>query len=103
MIEIAFCTVPDAETAEMLARGLVERRLAACVNVIPSVRSFYRWEGEIQVDEELLLKIKTTRAVRDDLITWLRQHHPYDVPEVLAVAVAGGLPDYLRFVEDETR
>jgi periplasmic divalent cation tolerance protein len=102
MIEIAFCTVPDAETAEKLARGLVERRLAACVNVIPSVRSFYRWEGQIQADEELLLKIKTTRAARDALVEWLREHHPYDVPEVLAVSVAGGLPDYLRFVEDET-
>lgn len=102
MIEIVFCTVPDVETAETLARGLVERRLAACVNVVPKIRSFYRWEGEIRADDELLLKIKTTRDRRDALVEWLSASHPYEVPEILAVAVTGGLPGYLQFVEEET-
>ena len=102
MIEIVFCTTPDAETAESLARELVERRLAACVSVIPGLRSFYRWEGEVQADDEVLLKMKTTSARRDALIEWLGEHHPYEVPEILAVPVAAGLPSYSRFVEDET-
>jgi periplasmic divalent cation tolerance protein len=102
MIEIVFCTVPDAETAERLARGLVEQRLAACVNVITAVRSFYRWEGAIQADDEAILKIKTTHARRDALISWLGEHHPYEVPEIVAVPVAGGGELYLDFVERET-
>lgn len=102
MIEIVFCTAPDPETAEWLARGLVDQRLAACVNVIPGVRSFYRWEGDVRDDAEVLLKIKTTRARRDALVEWIRENHPYEVPEVLAVSAEGGLPAYMRFVEEET-
>jgi periplasmic divalent cation tolerance protein len=102
MVEIVFCTVPDAETAEVLARGLVERRLAACVNVIPAVRSFYRWEGAVQADDELILKIKTTSSRRDALVAWLGTQHPYEVPEILAIPAAGGGEAYLEFVERET-
>jgi periplasmic divalent cation tolerance protein len=102
MVEIVFCTVPSAEVADTLARGLVERHLAACVNVVPSVRSFYRWEGALQVDDELLLKIKTTSTRRAALVAWLVENHPYDVPEILAVRVEGGSQEYLEFVEAET-
>ena len=102
MFEIVFCTVPNEVVAERLARGLVEQRLAACVNVIPGVKSFYRWEGEIQADDELLLKIKTTAAKREALFAWIAENHPYEVPEALSVRVEAGLPAYLRFVEAET-
>jgi periplasmic divalent cation tolerance protein len=66
------------------------------------VRSFYRWEGAIRVDDELLLKIKTRTARRDALVAWLNENHPYDVPEILAVPVEGGSAAYRQFVEDET-
>lgn len=102
MIEIVFCTVPDMEAAERLARGAVERHLAACVNVVPGLRSFYRWEGAVQADDELLLKLKTSAGRRAELIRFLAEAHPYDVPEILALKVEDGLSSYLRFVEDET-
>jgi len=95
-------TCPDTSTAEHIARVLVEDRLAACVNLLPGVRSVYRWEGEVAVDDEVLLMIKTTQdrlpALRDRLVAL----HPYDVPELVAVTVADGLPAYLRWIADAT-
>jgi len=99
---VCFSTCPDTATAEYIARVLVEDRLAACVNLLPGVRSVYRWEGEVAVDDEVLLMIKTTQdrlpALRDRLVAL----HPYDVPELVAVTVADGLPAYLRWIADAT-
>ena len=96
------CTCPDAATAERLAGGLVGRRLAACVNILPEIRSIYRWQGETQDDAEVLMIAKTTRCAYAGLEAWLIEHHPYDVPEVLALPVAAGSAAYLEWVVNET-
>ena len=94
-------TCPDEPSAESLARALVERRLAACVNIVPGVRSFYRWEGEIHDDGELLLLIKTAASV-DALRAAIDELHPYDVPELAALEIADGSPAYLRWVAENS-
>lgn len=99
---MVFCTCPP-DAADTLAHGVVERRLAACVNVLPKIRSVYRWEGAVTADEESLLLIKTTAATVATLREWLCAEHPYDVPEVIAVPVTAGAPDYLAWVANETR
>jgi periplasmic divalent cation tolerance protein len=99
---MVFCTCPQG-AADALARGVVERRLAACVNVLPKIRSVYRWEGAVTTDEETLLVIKTTGTAFAALRDWLCTQHPYDVPEVIAVPVTDGAPDYLAWVANESR
>lgn len=100
---ICFCTCPEAYTAERIATALVEERLAACVNIVPGLRSIYRWEGAIEATDEVLLLIKTLPDRYPALQDRLRELHPYELPELLAVTSAFGLPDYLRWVADETR
>jgi len=99
------CTCPDTATAKSLAAGLVEQGLAACVNILPEIRSIYRWRDEIHDDGEVLLLAKTSRQAYGKLESWLLEHHPYEVPEVLALAVQTGASDYLDWVlsEVETR
>ena len=96
---MVLCTVPDEPTAERLARGLVEARLAACVNVLGGVRSFYRWKGAVQDDRELQLVIKTRHARFEALAAWIAREHPYEVPEVLALPVVAGAPSYLQWLD----
>jgi periplasmic divalent cation tolerance protein len=91
-------TLPDAETASKLARNLVEMRLAACVNILATCQSVYRWQDDVQVDGEVPLIIKTTVELYPALETYIRQQHPYDLPEIIALEVAQGLPDYLNWV-----
>ena len=99
---VVLCTAPaDPEVSARLARGLVASRLAACVNVIAGLRSFYRWEGEVQDDPESQLLIKTTAARLDALKAHLEEHHPYDVPEILALPVREGSTAYLAWVRAE--
>jgi periplasmic divalent cation tolerance protein len=95
---IAFCTCPNSTVAERVAEVLVTEGLAACVNILPSLVSVYRWEGQIQRDTEVLLLIKTTLLRLPELTERVRGLHPYDLPEVIAVPVSGGLPDYLQWV-----
>ena len=94
-------TVPDVLVSERLATTLVEERLAACANIVPSVTSIYRWEGSVQRDDEVLVVFKTTEdrvaALRDRIV----ELHPYDVPEVLALRVLDGSEEYLQWVRDE--
>ena len=99
---MVYCTCPP-DAADALASGLVEQRLAACVNVLPKIRSVYRWEGALTTDDESLLVIKTTATAFEALRDWLCAQHPYDVPEVIAVPVTAGAPDYLAWVANETR
>ena len=86
-----------------LADTLVEERFAACVNVLPGIRSVSRWQGAIERSDETLLLIKTTRDRLDALTTRVRDLHPYELPEVIAVEVAGGLSTYLDWVVEQTR
>ncbi|HHO69128.1 MAG TPA: divalent-cation tolerance protein CutA [Gammaproteobacteria bacterium] len=95
---IVFCTVPDAGTGRRIAERLVEYRLAACVNLIPGLESIYRWKGEIQHDAELLLMIKTTVADYEALERAIRDLHPYELPEIVAVPLSNGLADYLNWI-----
>ena len=97
------CTCPDRASAERLAEALVAERLAACVQLLPGLRSVYRWQGAVESSDEVLLLIKTTRDRLDALAARVRSLHPYELPELLAVEAAGGLPDYLAWVAAETR
>lgn len=96
-------TVPDEEFAGRLAHGLVAQKLAACVNVLPSVRSVYAWNGEICNEGELLCFIKTRRS----LFSALREHilglHPYEIPEIIALPLVEGSDNYLAWLRDNTR
>lgn len=95
---IALCTCPDAGVADRIAATLVDEGLAACVNLVPGLTSIYRWQGEIQRDAEVLLLIKTCEARLPELTHRVRELHPYELPELIAVPVSGGLPDYLEWV-----
>jgi len=90
-------------SAERLARTLVDQRLAACVNLLAPCRSFYRWEGAVQQDEEFPLLIKTTRARYPALESAIRDGHPAELPEIIAVPVEAGLAAYLEWVDSETQ
>ncbi|QSX79472.1 divalent-cation tolerance protein CutA [Agrilutibacter solisilvae] len=99
---LACSTCPDAETAAAIARTLVEEGLAACVNQLPGVASTYRWQGAVETASEVLLLIKTTGERMEALTARLRQLHPYELPELVAVEVRAGLPDYLAWVAAQT-
>jgi periplasmic divalent cation tolerance protein len=95
-------SLPDRESAENLAAMLVELRLAACVNILAPCASVYRWQGEIQHDQEHPLLIKTVHDRYAELEASIRANHPYELPEIIAVRIADGLPAYLQWVESET-
>ena len=96
---VVVSTCSSEEEAERLARMLVERRLAACVNVIPRVRSFYRWQGAIESADELLLVIKSSRELFAQLRDALAAGHSYEVPEIIAIPVVGGSEAYLNWID----
>ena len=102
-VRVVLITAPDAAAAENLARALVEERLAACVNVLPGVRSFYRWEGSVQDDAELLLVAKTRAERVGALAARVNELHPYDLPEILELPATGGSKAYLDWVRTETQ
>ncbi|MEC7640982.1 MAG: divalent-cation tolerance protein CutA [Nitrospinota bacterium] len=95
-----FITVGSAAEAEKLSRGLVEEKLAYCVNAIPAVKSTYFWEGKICVDEEMMLVVKSLDSRFENLERWVRKHHSYDVPEVIALPLVKGSPPYLKCIDD---
>jgi periplasmic divalent cation tolerance protein len=100
---LVLTNVPDAAIATKIARQLVEQRLAACVNVLPQVQSFYRWQGMIEEAGELTLLIKTTQARYNELEAAIKALHPYDLPEVIAMPIVQGLPHYLDWIVQETK
>ena len=95
---LVLCTCPDQETATRIAERLVGERLAACVSLVPGLTSIYRWEGQIQRDAEVLLLIKTVAGRVAVLADTLRGLHPYAVPELIALPLTDGLPDYLNWI-----
>lgn len=100
---LVLCTAPDADVGATLARGLVDARLAACVNIVPGLRSFYVWKGEVHDDAEVQLLIKTRRARFDDVRAHLAAHHPYEVPEIIALPIEAGAKSYLDWLDEQTR
>lgn len=97
---IVFITAGSAEEAERIAHALVEERLAACVNIVSGVTSVYRWEGQVQRDAEVLLILKTVESRLPALIRRVKDLHSYDVPEVIALPITGGSPEYLAWLAD---
>lgn len=100
---LVLSNLPDAPSAQALARMLVQQRLAACVNILPAVQSVYRWQGAIEEATETTVLIKTTPARYAELEAAIRGEHPYEVPEIIALPVAAGLPAYLDWVVSETK
>ena len=99
---VVYTTVPSKKMGEVIARRLVETRLAACVNILPHVESIFRWEGKIETAGEFILIIKTVESRLDALIEKIKKLHDYDVPEIVAVPIVGGSSDYLTWLQAET-
>ena len=100
---VVLTTCASESDAERMARALVEARLAACVNVVPAVRSFYRWKGAIENGQEFLLMIKTSRDLFEALRQEMEKLHPYEVPELLALPVVAGSESYLTWLQGNLR
>ena len=99
---LVLTNLPDRPAAERLADLVIEKQLAACVNILAPCRSVYRWKGAVQHDEEHPMLIKTTAARYPELEQALRGAHPYELPEIIAVPIERGLPAYLGWVATET-
>jgi periplasmic divalent cation tolerance protein len=97
--QIILCTCPDKDTAEKIARLLIAGNNAACVNILPGITSIYRWQGQIESTEEHLLLIKANKDCYQAIETTIHEHHPYDLPEIIAVPVERGLPEYLHWID----
>jgi len=98
---VVYVTAPETEAAA-LARTLVEERLAACVNLVPGIRSFYRWQGKIEDDPEILCIIKTRAGLFDTLRDRVRELHPYEVEEIIAMPIIAGNQPYLDWIRANT-
>lgn len=99
---VVLSTAGSVEEAERIAAALVDERLAACVNLVPSVTSIYRWHGAVERATEVLMVMKTRRALANRLVARLRELHSYDVPEAIVLPIAGGSRPYLAWVLGET-
>jgi len=102
-ILLVLTNLPDATSAARLAQHLIEERAAACVNQLASCTSTYRWQGNVESATEVPLLIKTTRAAYPRLEKLIREVHPYELPEIIAVPVTAGLPAYLNWIGNEAR
>lgn len=98
-----YITAGDAGEAEKLAKIIIEKRLAACVNVFPSIKSFFYWEGEAQWEEEVLLVGKTRTLMVDKLVETVKENHSYDVPCIVTWKLEGGSQEFLEWIDQETK
>lgn len=98
---VVLTTANSAEAAGKIGKALVESRAAACVNIVPGIRSIYRWEGKIFDEGELLLLIKTTEDLFEAVRATIRRLHTYEVPEVIALPIRRGDPDYLSWLAEQ--
>ncbi len=99
---VCLVTIDDPSKAINIARTLVEKKLAACVNIIPEIQSIYSWKGKVCDEKERLLIIKTRLNMFDKLQTTIKELHPYEVPEIIAMNIEHGLPEYLQWIDDST-
>lgn len=102
-VRFVYVTTGDEAEADRIAATVVEERLAACANVIPGMRSVYRWQGKVERGQETVLILKTTEALSTQLAARIKALHSYEVPCVVTLAVDGGNPDFLAWVAAETR
>jgi periplasmic divalent cation tolerance protein len=100
---LVLTNVPDVTTAKAIARQLVEQRLAACVNILSGVQSVYQWQGAIEEADEVTLLVKTVQGRYAELEVAIKAAHPYQVPEIIALPITAGLPQYLDWITQETR
>jgi periplasmic divalent cation tolerance protein len=99
MYQLILCTCPDQNTADTIARQLISDKLAACVNILPGLASVYEWQGEIETAREHLLLIKSHSARFSAIETAIKTTHPYQLPEIIAVAIESGSSDYLKWID----
>lgn len=99
---LVLTNLPDLSEAERIGRDLVSRQLAACVNILPGVRSIYRWQGNLEEAAEVTLLIKTRQSRYADVEAAIKASHPYEVPEIIAIPIAAGYAPYLRWIDEET-
>ncbi len=99
---LVLSTCPDQAVAAEIATAVIEQRLAACVNQLGGVTSWFRWQGQLQREDEILLLIKTTRTRLAELETAIHSMHPYETPEIIAVALTAGSEAYLKWISDST-
>ncbi|XP_013118398.1 protein CutA homolog [Stomoxys calcitrans] len=97
---VAFVTAPDEKIAKKLAHGLVEQKLAACINIIPNIQSIYMWEGKVNEDNEYLMMIKTQTTHVEELTKWVRDNHPYSVAEVITLPIEKGNLPYMKWLAE---
>ena len=100
--QLVLCACPDQSTAQNIAEQLVDKRLAACINILPGVTSIYQWQGKRETAQEHLLLIKTTDEVYETLEQAITELHPYELPEVVAVSITRGLEPYLNWISEQT-
>lgn len=98
---LVLSTCPDQETAEIIGRALVEKRLVACANILPGITSLYRWRETLERTTEVLLLLKSRQSAYAALEAEVKRLHPYELPEIVAVSLAGGLADYLAWINTE--
>lgn len=99
---VIYCTVPNEFNANLIASSLVEENLAACVNILPSITSVYKWEGIVQTDNEMLLIIKTREEKFDEVEAKIKSLHEYTVPEIIALPIIKGNEEYQNWIVKET-
>ncbi|MFH1282102.1 MAG: divalent-cation tolerance protein CutA [bacterium] len=97
---VVFVTVENKTQAEKVSSALLNEKLVACVNVIPGIESHYWWEEKIEISNELLLIIKSRQDMLESIISTVKKNHSYSVPEVIAIPILGGNPDYLKWLGD---
>jgi periplasmic divalent cation tolerance protein len=98
--KLVFTTVGSKEEADKIARTLVEKRLAACVNIVPNIRSIYRWDNKVEESEEFLLIIKTFLTAVDRVCKTIKELHSYELPEVISLPIEGGSLAYLKWIDN---
>ena len=101
-ILLAISTISDIDKGRQLARRIIDKRLAACCNIVPGITSFYRWQGELCEDQECLLVMKTLKSRYQPLEDFIKANHPYDLPELIALPVNTGSKEYLAWVSQES-
>lgn len=102
MVALIYSTIGNEKDAKKIARALVKEKLVACVNIIPKIKSIYRWKGKIDEDEECVIIAKTIDEHVKETIRKIRELHPYELPDIVVLPIIGGLKDYLNYIIEET-
>lgn len=102
-IIIVFTHVPDMDVAKRMAQGLLNAKLAACVNISSATQSYYEWQGQLESATEFMLSVKTQKSLYAQVAQWLLAEHPYELPDILSFNVVDGLPAYMAWVHAQTK